>query len=215
MQSQREQMVEQQVRAWEVLDPAVLDAMASISRENFLPQKYKNIAHADVSFKIRDDFNLPSPSVQGKILQALQILHNDAILQIGAGCGYLSACLAYLGGHVTVSEETQNVLTESLNACQTLGFKNITANHLSWNDALKTGEKKYDVIVTQYAYKTIPQDLKKALKINGRAVIFTGTAPLNQCMHIERIGENEWLEEAIFETEVSSLPIKSAAAFNF
>ena len=80
---------------------------------------------------------------------------------------------------------------------------------------MKTGEKKYDVIVTQYAYKTIPQDLKKALKINGRAVIFTGTAPLNQCMHIERIGENEWLEEAIFETEVSSLPIKSAAVFNF
>ena len=215
MQSQREQMVEQQVRAWEVLDPAVLDAMASISRENFLPEKYKNIAHADVSFKIRDDFNLPSPSVQGKILQALQILHNDAILQIGAGCGYLSACLAYLGGHVTVSEAAENVLLESLKACQEQEFSNLTPNHIAWNEALNIGEKKYDAIVTQYAYKTIPNEIKKALKINGRAVIFTGSTPLNQCIHIERIGENEWLEEAIFETEVSSLPVKTTSAFNF
>ena len=215
MQSQREQMVEQQVRTWEVLDPAVLDAMLSISRETFLPEKYKNIAHADVGFQIRSDFNVPSPSVQGKILQALQILHNDAILQIGAGSGYLSACLAYLGGHVTVSDADEDILNQSLTACQNLNFKNLTANHVAWNNALNAGEKKYDVIVSQYAYKSVPQELKKMLKINGRAVIFTGLAPLNQCIHIERIGENEWLEEAIFETEVSAYPIKTAASFSF
>ncbi len=215
MQNIREQMVEQQVRAWEVLDPAVLDAMMSISREAFLPEKYKGIAHADVNFQLHTDFNLPSPSVQGKILQALQILHNDAILQIGAGCGYLSACLAYLGGHVTVNEADEDAITHSITACQKAGFKNLTANHIAWNNALKTGDKKYDVIVSQYAFKTIPIELKKALKIEGRAVIFTGTAPLNQCIHIERIGENEWLEEAIFETEVSAFPVKTSPAFNF
>lgn len=215
MQNFREQMVEQQVRAWEVLDPAVLDAMMSISRENFLPEKYKSIAHADVNFQLHADFNLPSPSVQGKILQALQILHNDAILQIGAGSGYLSACLAYLGGHVTVNEADEDVIKHSIAACKKADFKNITANHVAWNDALKSGDKKYDVIVSQYAFKTIPTELKKALKIKGRAVIFTGTAPLNQCIHIERIGENEWLEEAIFETEVSSFPVKTSPAFKF
>ena len=215
MQNFREQMVEQQVRAWEVLDPAVLDAMMSISRENFLPEKYKSIAHADVNFQLHADFNLPSPSVQGKILQALQILHNDAILQIGAGSGYLSACLAYLGGHVTVNEADEGVIQHSIAACKKADFKNITAKYVAWNDALKSGDKKYDVIVSQYAFKTIPTELKKALKIKGRAVIFTGTAPLNHCIHIERIGENEWLEEAIFETEVSAFPVKTPPAFKF
>ena len=215
MQNYREQMVEQQVRAWEVLDPAVLDAMMSISRESFLPEKYKGIAHADVNFQIHAEFNLPSPSVQGKILQALQILHNDAILQIGAGSGYLSACLAYLGGHVTVSDANEDLLNETLSTCQNAGFKNLSANHVAWIDALNAGDKKYDVIVSQYAFKTVSPELKNALKLNGRAVIFTGTAPLNQCIHIERIGENEWLEEAIFETEVSAFPLKTTSAFNF
>ncbi len=215
MQTQREQMVEQQVRAWEVLDPAVLDAMATISREHFLPKKFKNIAHADVSFKIRKDFSLPSPSVQGKILQALQILHNDSILQIGSGCGYLSACLAYLGGHVTVCDADETVLTEALTTCRNHDFKNLTPKHSSWDEVLNIEDKKYDVIVSQFAHKAVPENLKTALKINGRAALFIGTAPLNHCVHIERIGEDEWLESSIFETEVSTFPNKTSTTFQF
>jgi len=215
MQNHREQMVEQQVRAWEVLDPAVLDAMSNIARENFLPEKYKNIAHADVSFALRPNFNLPSPSVQGKILQALQILHNDSILQIGAGSGYLTACLAFLGGHVNLIDADNDLLDNCLSACQNLDFKNVSTQQTPWNEALNTTEKKYDVIVSQFAYKSIPAEIKKSLKINGRAVIFTGIAPINHCIHIERIGENEWLEEEIFETEVSAFPVKTSPKFTF
>jgi len=215
MLNHREQMVEQQVRAWEVLDPAVLDAMSNISREAFLPEKYKNIAHADVSFQLRNNFTLPSPSVQGKILQALQILHNDAILQIGAGCGYLTACLAYLGGHVTVCDADEKILQESISACQNLAFKNLSANHLDWDNILDLSDKKYDVIVSQFSHPDVPKELKQALKINGRAVIFTGRAPLNHCIHIERIGDKEWLEEAIFETEVTAVPVKTSSSFKF
>ena len=107
MQNHRNQMVEQQVRAWEVLDPAVLDAMQTIPREKFLPEKYNNIAHSDVAFKLSSEFELPSPSVQGKILQALQLQQDDAIYQIGVGTGYLTACLAFLGGHVTVCDANE------------------------------------------------------------------------------------------------------------
>jgi len=210
-----EQMVEQQIRAWEVLDPAVLDAMQNVSREHFLPKKYKKLAHTDVSFELRNDFTLPCPSVQGKILQALQVTQKDAIYQIGAGIGYLSACLAFLGGHVTLTESDAEVLNTCSENFSSLDITNFNTVHQSWTEALELTENKYDVIVSQYAFTEVPDSLKKGLKLNGRAVLFTGTGFINECIAIERIGKNEWLESRIFETQLSKFPVKSIAKFSF
>lgn len=215
MQLQRDQMVEQQVRAWEVLDPAVLDAMQSIPRDSFLPEKLKTLANSDVSFQLKPDFLLPCPSVQGKILQTLELEHEDSVYLIGAGSGYLAACLAFLGGHVTISEADEEIIEPISVTMNDLRIKNISFKHQDWNVALETGNKKYDRISSQYAFDQIPQQLEQALNIGGRAVLFTGKTPLIQCVRIERIGENEFLRDSIFETELSAYPAKASKKFVF
>lgn len=215
MQNDRTQMVEQQVRAWDVLDPAVLDAMQTIPRDAFLPEKLKNLAYSDVAFNIRPDFQLPSPSVQGKILQALELEKDDSIYQIGVGTAYLSVCLAFLGGHVTVTEGNELVCEQIRTMFQQLSIKNIGLQALSWDETLNFNDKKYDAIVSQYAFTQVPERLKKALTLNGRAVLFVGSTSITSCVRIERIGEDEWLSEDLFETEVSPFPQKTRPAFNF
>jgi len=151
-QSPQEQMVEQQIRTWEVLDTDVLDVMQNIPRENFFPERLKSFSQTDSSFQIRKDFLMPPPSVQGKILQALSIDSEDAILQLGSGSGYLTACLAELGGHVyTVGcEQTEH---ESIkDVCTELNIKNIGFVERPWNTMLSAIENQYDTVVSQYAY---------------------------------------------------------------
>ncbi|MBT8141988.1 MAG: hypothetical protein HKN88_05630 [Gammaproteobacteria bacterium] len=215
MQDACEQMVEQQVRAWEVLDPAVLDAMHNIPREEFLPEKFKRLAHSDASLAIRDDFLLPCPSVQGKILQALELEENDPVLLLGGGVGYLATCLAFLGGTVTVCDADEKLLDLIRNTAHRLGYKNLQVQQLDWGTALQAGTKKYAAISSQYAFSRIPESLQQALQINGRAVLFEGEAPLISCVVIERIGENEFLRRSLFETEMSVYPLKSAPEFSF
>jgi protein-L-isoaspartate(D-aspartate) O-methyltransferase len=212
---QREQMVEQQVRTWEVLDPAVLDVMQNIPREHFLPEKFKLLANSDTAFNIRPDFMLPSPSVQGRILQALEINDNDSILQIGAGCGYLTACLRQLGGDVTVIDANENMLNQVKESCEQLNINGIKVLQFAWDDVMQLNKKQYDIIVSQFAIEDIPDNLFKALKPQGRAVLFTGTAPVIYCYRIERINEKEFQQEAIFETLVSPYPAKAKNKFKF
>jgi len=215
MLNQREQMVEQQVRAWEVLDPAVLDIMQSIPREHFLPEKLKKLAHADSAFQLRPDFKMPCPSVQGKILQALELHGNDTIHQIGAGSGYLSACLAALGGHVCISDVDADLLEHIQQQLHELGYKNIETNLTTWDQAINSIEKKYDVVVSQFEFTNTPSNLEKTLKHNGRALLFTGSSPNMSCILSERIGENEWVSDSLFETVVSNYPQKAKTRFAF
>jgi len=212
---QREQMVDQQVRTWDVLDPAVLDVMQNIPREHFLPKKFKLLANSDIAFNIHPDFMLPSPSVQGKILQALEINENDSILQIGTGCGYLTACLSQLGGDVTVIDADDNMLNQVKAACEQLDIKGIKTQQYAWDEVMNLNKKKYDIIVSQFAIDVIPDNLFNALKTHGRAVLFTGTAPVIYCQRIERISDKEFQHEAIFETLASTYPAKAKNTFSF
>lgn len=218
-QTTSEQMVMQQVRTWEVLDDDVLDVMQSVPREMFLSDKFAAFAHTDCAFQIRDNFLLPPPSVQGKILQALSIESDDSILQIGAGSGYLSACLAELGGFVYVVDEDQDALNELKQINQTINIANVNTVTHSFDTLLTEIDKQYDAIVMQHALKSIPTEIKQALRENGVAVLFIGSAPIIHCVRIERIAENEWIKEELFETVVADLPNgnknKDSVTFSF
>src|SRR5271163_2196053 len=93
----RRQMVDQQIRTWEVLDLRVLDAMAAVTREAFVPAEYRELAFADAPIPIAFGQSMLAPKLQGRILQALGVNAGDSVLEIGTGTGYLSACLALLG----------------------------------------------------------------------------------------------------------------------
>ena len=211
-------MVEQQVRPWDVLDPRVLAVISEIPREQFAPDEYKNLAYVDTRIPLGqyEDHvcNMSKPIIEGRILQEMDISEDDLILEIGTGSGYLTACLAKLGRHVDsvdINEDLTAMAEKNLNA---LGIHNV---NLVSGDASKGWEQKrnYDVIVISAAMKSIPNSYKKLLKPGGRMFVVIGEAPVMTAHRITRTGKNEWSDETLFETSIEPMiqPVKQKFEF--
>jgi len=211
-------MVEQQVRPWDVLNPRVLDVISKIPRENFAPDEYKKLAYVDTRIPLGQYEDHPcsmsNPNIEGRILQEMDIQDDDLILEIGTGSGYLTACLASLGRHVDtvdINEEFTAMAEKNLNA---LGINNV---NLASGDASKTWEQKcnYDVIVISAAMKAIPTSYKKLLKPGGRMFVVIGDAPAMTAHRVIRTGKDTWSDEKLFETSIEPMiqPVKQKFEF--
>ena len=211
-------MVEQQVRPWDVLNPRVLEVISEIPRENFAPDEYKNLAYVDTSIPLGSyedqPCNMAHPIIDGRILQELDIDDEDLILEIGTGSGYLTACLAKLGRHVDSVDINEDMTAMAEKNLQALGINNV---NLSTGDASKTWEQKrnYDVIAITAAMKTIPTSYKKLLKTGGRLFVVTGDAPAMTAYRVTRTDENKWTTEELFETVIEPIiqPVKQTFTF--
>ncbi len=211
-------MVEQQVRPWDVLDPRVLEVISEIPRENFTPNEYRNLAYVDTRIPLGSYQDQPcemdNPIIDGRILQELDIQDEDLILEIGTGSGYLTACLAKLGRHVDSVDINENMTAMAEKNLHALGIHNV---NLSTGDASETWEQKrnYDVIAITAAMKTIPNSYKKLLKIGGRMFVVTGDAPAMTAYRVTRIDENKWTTEKLFETSIEPMiqPVKQIFTF--
>jgi len=201
-------MVEQQVRPWDVLNPRVLDVISRIPRENFAPDKYKNLAYVDTRIPLGqyEDHacNMSNPIIDGRILQEMDIQDNDLILEIGTGSGYLTACLASLGRHVDTVDINEDLTRMAEKNLHKLGINNV---NLSSGDASKTWEQKsnYDVIVISAAMKTIPESYKKLLKPGGRLFVIVGEAPAMTAHRVTCTDKNKWSDEELFETSIEPM----------
>ncbi|AKH20833.1 protein-L-isoaspartate O-methyltransferase family protein [Sedimenticola thiotaurini] len=197
-------MVEQQVRPWEVLDATVLELIGNLPREHFVPDNYKGLAYADIEIPLGDGQKMMFPRVEGRILQALDIQPTDNILEVGTGSGYLTACLAKLGNKV-VSEEINPVFTEQ--ARQRLAELQINNVELrtvdSLGDAAESG--RFDAIAITGSLPEMPESFKQRLNIGGRLFVVIGQSPAMSAMLVTRTGENEWQSEALFETDITPL----------
>lgn len=197
-------MVEQQVRPWEVLDATVLELIGNLPREHFVPDNYKGLAYADIEIPLGDGQKMMFPRVEGRILQALDIQPTDNILEVGTGSGYLTACLAKLGNKV-VSEEINPVFTEQ--ARQRLAELQINNVELrtvdSLGDAAESG--RFDAIAITGSLPAMPEAFKQRLNIGGRLFVVIGQSPAMSAMLVTRTGENEWQSEALFETDITPL----------
>ncbi len=211
-------MVEQQVRPWDVLNPRVLEVIGEIPRENFAPDEYKNLAYVDTSIPLGSyqdrPCNMAHPIIDGRILQELDIRDEDLILEIGTGSGYLTACLATLGRHVDSVDINEDMTAMAEKNLQALGINNV---NLSTGDASETWEQKrnYDVIAITAAMKSIPTSYKKLLKIGGRMFVVTGDAPAMTAYRVTRTDENEWTTEELFETSIEPMIQAVKATFTF
>ena len=201
-------MVEQQVRPWDVLNPRVLAVISEIPREQFVPDEYKNLAYVDTRIPLGtyDDqpCTMANPTIDGRILQEMDIQDEDLILEIGTGSGYLTACLAKLGRHVDSVDINEDMTAMAEKNLQALNINNV---NLVTGDASKTWEQKhnYDVIVISAAMKRIPQSYRKLLKNGGRMFVVTGKAPAMTAHRVTRIGKNEWTTEDLFETSIEPM----------
>jgi protein-L-isoaspartate(D-aspartate) O-methyltransferase len=210
----RQQMIEQQVRAWEVLDSRVLDILAAIPRENFVPEAMRAVAFADTDIPIGHEQTLLAPNLHGRILQALEIAPTDHVLEIGTGTGCLTAYLGKLADKVISFE-----IYADFAATARTNLRNIAATNIEVieRDAFASepiGE--YDGIALTGSLPIYDPRFERALKPGGKLFAVVGTGNSMEAQLVRRITQNQWVRESLFETSLQPLLHAPAApAFVF
>ncbi len=197
-------MIEQQIRPWEVLDQSVLDVMATTPREAFVPARYRNLAFVDMEIPLAHGQVMMSPKVEGRMLQALEIKTTDSVLEIGTGSGFTATCMGRLGHRVHTVDLYEDFADTAKLRFDDLGITNVTCRSgdasQGWND-----EQLYDVIAVTGSVPEYQPIFEPSLAVGGRLFIIVGEPPVMEAMLILRVGENEVLRSKLFETELPPL----------
>jgi len=208
-------MIEQQIRPWNVLDQEVLDLLHVVKREQFVPVAYQNLAFADVEIPLPGGDAMLAPKFEARILQDVGVRKHETVLEIGTGSGYMAALLAHRAAKVTTVEINPDNAALAKKNLTNAGIHNVTVE--TGNGA--TGWDKgapYDVIVISGALEVLPESILQQLKVGGRVAAIVGQAPAMEASIITRTGENAYSKINLFETNVrylSGAPVPSHFQF--
>ena len=197
-------MIEQQIRTWDVLDQRVLDVMNSIPREQFVPENCRSLAFADTNIPLGHEQVMMAPKLEGRLLQALAIKPDDSVLEIGTGSGYLTACLAALAQHVTSIDIMTDFTAAAGAKLEALTINNVTLETADAAEGI-AGDKRYDAIAVTGSVPLLQQQFQKNLNIGGRLFIITGSLPIMEANLITRVDEHHWSSECLLETCIPPL----------
>jgi protein-L-isoaspartate(D-aspartate) O-methyltransferase len=208
----RQQMVDQQIRTWEVLDPRVLDVFAMVPREAFVPPEYRELAFADTPIPIGLGQSMLAPKIQGRILQALSVAANDSVLEVGSGNGYLAACLSLLARStrsIDIHPQFTAAAQANLRAVPSASVEFETRDAFA---PAPLGE--YDAIAVTGSLPVYDARFERSLRLGGRLFAIVGEAPVMDAILVRRVDNAEWIRESLFETVVEPL-INATAAQSF
>lgn len=197
-------MIEQQIRPWNVLDMRILEILDTVPREDFVPEAYRNLAYSDMGIPIGHDEEMLHPKYQAHALQAMALKPGDIALEIGTGTGYLAALMAKTAEQVYSIDIEPDFLKI---AAANLSKQNITNVTLEEGDGINgwNDHGPYDAIAVTGSVSKLSEGLKQSLKVGGRMFVVIGEAPTMQAKLIVRTGDNSWDEQVLFETDIKAL----------
>jgi protein-L-isoaspartate(D-aspartate) O-methyltransferase len=200
-------MIEQQIRTWDVLDQDVLDLLVVVRREEFVPAPYKNLAFVDTEIPLPGGENMLTPKLEARLLQEVGVKKHESVLEIGTGSGYMAALLAYKGRHVTSIEIAPQMKALAEKNLADYGISNVTVElgngAQGWTDGAP-----FDVIVISGSLPVLPDVFLQQLKVGGRLAAIIGEAPAMSAHIITRVSETAYDTVKLFETVVT--PLKAA-----
>jgi protein-L-isoaspartate(D-aspartate) O-methyltransferase len=198
----REQMIEQQVRAWDVLDERVLQILRKVPRDQFTPDQQRFRAYADAEVPLAHDQHMLRPSVVGRLLQALELSGQEHVLEVGTGTGFVTACLRTVAARVRSLEIYPSLADMARKNLASLGLDVdvVTADALQVN----TGNR-YGAIAVTASLPIYVEHFEQQLEIGGRLFVVVGEAPVMEARLIRRTGETSWSSESLFETVIDPL----------
>ncbi len=207
-------MIEQQIRPWEVLDPEVLDLLALVKREDFVPAAHRTLAFADLELPIGQGQTMLAPKIDAKILQELHVKNTDIVLEIGAGSGYMAALLAARAEYVHTVEINSSLAELARRNLRQAGVANVSVETGDGSNGWP-GPSAYDIIVISGSLHQLPPAFLKQLKIGGRLTAFIGQAPVMHAQLITRSNETAYTTVNLFETIVAPLSARKKQDFVF
>ena len=200
----RDLMIKSQLRTWDVLDQRVLDLVARMPREEYVPAAYRNLAYVDMNIPLGHGEVMMAPKLEARLLQELEIDPRDKILEIGTGSGYMAALLANLGRQVVSVEIRPEFTAAAAAKLAHHGVRNITLEvgdaALGWDR-----QKPYDVIVITGSLPILPETFQQSLAPGGRMIAIVGRAPAMEVRRIRRLDANSFHEDSLFETVLPPL----------
>jgi len=199
----RRQMIEQQVRAWDVLDLKVLEAMERVPREEFTPPAYRDLAFADMNVPLGHGQHMLAPKLEGRILQSLELRTDDAVLEIGTGSGYFAACLGALVRSVKSIEIHPGLAASSRANLARNNVHNVTVEAADVFGYADPG--RYDAVVLTGSLPVYDARFEQWLAVGGRLCVVVGQGPVMEARRMTLTRPGELLRESLFETVVDPL----------
>jgi protein-L-isoaspartate(D-aspartate) O-methyltransferase len=203
LEAARAQMLGQQIRAWEVLDDRVLEAIAKTPRERFVPEAYRDLAFADMEIPLAHGQAMLAPKIEGRLLQALEIEPADEVLEVGTGTGFVTACLAKLADRVCSIDIFPEFVASARANLAAVGVGNV---EIETGDALELDLScRFDAIAVTGSMPVLDERFVRMLKPQGRLFLVVGRAPVMEARLITLLPTGGTTSQSLFETVLSPL----------
>lgn len=200
----RSNMIEQQIRTWDVLDMNILGLLGELHRENFIPEEYTELAFTDMCIPIGHEQTTMTPKVEARLLQSLKLTPAESVLEVGTGCGYLTALLAKTSKRVKSIDIYPDFISTASEKLAQVGLTNVELDIADVYDLLDKSDK-YDVVVLTASLPTIDERFMNLLNENGRMFAIVGESPAMEACILTKQGEAYSKQESIFETDLPAL----------